>query len=497
MDNSRRNLLIIVVVLLIGCFFVTIIGIGALGYFFPVDRILTVLTTSESVSMVTDIPTPIQSATQEAPFTPTPIPTSMPTAHDTEAQPTLQVTEAPTPEPIPPEIAVQMDQIEAQVIELRRLQPSGSVTRALLTRDQLRQKIETDFFEDYSPEEAKEDSIVLSALGLLQTGFDMFTFYQDLFSEQIAGQYDHKNKEMDIVQGFGFGGPERLTYSHEYTHALQDQNFDIEDGLNYTNESCEEDSERCAAIQALLEGDASMLELDWFSNYATQQDLIDIQDFYAEYESPIYDRAPDFLREDFIFPYIYGQTFVEYLYNLGGWEAINNAYSNVPVSTEQILHPELYPADQPVNVELPDLMPILGEGWRELDRGVMGEWYTFLILAHGLNSDARLNESESKAASDGWGGDEYLVYYDDQNGTIVLIMHTSWESVNDATQFYNAFQKHSTARFGAPSTLQNNRIGWTHEGGYTELSTQNQFTTWVLAPDETIAQQIWSAIYSP
>jgi len=497
MDNSRRNLLIIVVVLLIGCFFVTIIGIGALGYFFPVDRILTVLTTSESVSMVTDIPTPIQSATQEAPFTPTPIPTSIPTAHDTEAQPTLQVTEAPTPEPIPPEIAVQMDQIEAQVIELRRLQPSGSVTRALLTRDQLRQKIETDFFEDYSPEEAKEDSIVLSALGLLQTGFDMFTFYQDLFSEQIAGQYDHKNKEMDIVQGFGFGGPERLTYSHEYTHALQDQNFDIEDGLNYTNESCEEDSERCAAIQALLEGDASMLELDWFSNYATQQDLIDIQDFYAEYESPIYDRAPDFLREDFIFPYIYGQTFVEYLYNLGGWEAINNAYSNVPVSTEQILHPELYPADQPVNVELPDLMPILGEGWRELDRGVMGEWYTFLILAHGLNSDARLNESESKAASDGWGGDEYLVYYDDQNGTIVLIMHTSWESVNDATQFYNAFQKHSTARFGAPSTLQNNRIGWTHEGGYTELSTQNQFTTWVLAPDETIAQQIWSAIYSP
>jgi hypothetical protein len=302
---------------------------------------------------------------------------------------------------------------------------------------------------------------------------------------------------MDIVQGFGFGGPERLTYAHEYTHALQDQNFDIEEGLNYTNEACEEDSERCAAIQALLEGDASMLELDWFSNYATQQDMIDIQDFYAEYESPIYDTAPDFLREDFIFPYIYGQSFVEYLYNLGGWEAINDAYRNVPVSTEQILHPERYPADQPEIVEIPDFMPILGEGWRELDRGVMGEWYTFLILAHGLIPEARLSESESKAASDGWGGDEYLVYYDDQNSIIVLVMHTSWESVNDATQFYNAFQKHSTARFGAPSNLQNNRIGWMHEGGYTELSIQNQFTTWVLAPDEAIAQQIWSAIYSP
>jgi len=360
MDNSRRNLFIIIVVILIGCFLVTIVGIGALGIFFPVDRILTLLTTSESVSMVTEIATLIPSATQEAVSPTNSIPDLTPTMLFTESEPTLQATEAPQQEDISPEIAGQMEQIEAQVIELRRLQPSGSVTRALLTRDQLRKKIETDFFEDYSPEEAREDSIVLSALGLLQTGFDMFTFYQDLLSEQIAGQYDHKNQEMDIVQGFGFGGPERLTYAHEYTHALQDQNFDIEEGLNYTNEACEEDSERCAAVQALLEGDASMLELDWFYNYATQQDMIDIQDFYAEYESPIYDTAPDFLREDFIFPYIYGQTFVEYLYNLGGWEAINDAYRNVPVSTEQILHPERYPADHPEIVEFPYVLPILG-----------------------------------------------------------------------------------------------------------------------------------------
>jgi hypothetical protein len=497
MNNSRRNLLIIVVVLLIGCFFVTIVGIGAVGYFFPVDRILTVFTTSESVSMITEVSTLVPTATQEALSPTTSIPTLTPTVLITEPQSTLHVTEASTPEPIPLEIAEQMDRIEVQVIELRELEPSGSVTRALLSRDQLRQKVETDFFEDYSPEEAQEDSLVLSAFGLLEPGFDMLTLYQDLFSEQIVGQYDHTNKQMDVVQGFGFGGPERLTYAHEYTHALQDQNFDIEDGLKYTNEFCEEDSERCAAVQALLEGDASLLELDWFSNYSTQQDIIDIQDFYAEYESPVYDSAPDFLKEDFIFPYIYGQTFVEYLFNLGGWQAINEAYRNVPVSTEQILHPERYPADQPENLELPDLMPILGEGWRELDRGVMGEWYTFLILAHGLNPEARLNEPESKAASDGWGGDEYLVYYNDQNGALVLVMHTSWESVNDATQFYNAFQKHSTSRFGAPSTLQNNRIGWTHDGGYTELSTQNQFTTWVLAPDEAIAQQIWSAFYCP
>lgn len=497
MNNSRRNLLIILgAVILIGCIFVTAVGIAALGYFLPINRVSTSFTPSEAVVMITDIPTLIPATPQETPFTPTPISTSTPEMTETEIQPTTTITESPPPEPIPPEIAEQMDQIQAQVIELRGLQPTGDVNRVLLPRDQLRQKVESDFFEDYSPEEAVEDSLVLSALGLLEPDFDMLTFYQDLFSEQVAGFYDDQNEEMDVILGIEFGGQERLIYSHEYTHALQDQNFDIEEGLNYSDESCEQDSERCAAIQALLEGDASKLEIDWLLTYATQQDIIDIQNSLAEYEGPVLENAPGFIQEDFLFPYLNGQDFVEHLYDLGGWEAVNEAYRNVPVSTEQILHPERYPADLPEIVNIPDISPILGEGWREIDRGVMGEWYTFLILAHGLDPEARLDEAESQAASDGWGGDEYLVYYNDQNDSIVLVMHTSWESVTDTTQFYNAFQKHSTARFGAPENVQMDRIGWSHDGGYTEISTQNQFTTWVLAPNEEMTDQIRSTIYS-
>ena len=494
MENSRRTLIIILVSIFVICLCVAIIGVGALGYFFPINRITSVLENNEPVALVTEVPTPLPTIPEEA--LPSPTQFEMPTATDevSEPIPTIATTEEPTQESISPAIAAQMDQIESEVISLRNLSPAGDVKRALLTRDQLREKIETDFFEDYTPEEAKEDSIVLAALGLLEPGFEMFTFYQDLLSEQIAGQYDHTKKEMDVVQGFGFGGPERLTYAHEYAHALQDQNFDIENGLNYTDESCEEDSERCAAVQALLEGDASKLELEWFNNYSTNQDLIDIQNFYAEFESPVYDSAPAFLREDFIFPYTFGQTFVEYLYSLGGWEAINEAYRNVPVSTEQILHPERYPLDQPEKILIPDLSPILGEGWSEIDTGVMGEWYTFLILARGLQPEARLPDFEAQSASDGWGGDAYVVYYNEQTGSVVLVMQTSWESVNDAGQFYGAFNKHSTSRFGAPTDIQTDQIGWSHPSGYTQLSTQNQVTTWILAPDAGMVELIRSTI---
>jgi hypothetical protein len=295
----------------------------------------------------------------------------------------------------------------------------------------------------------------------------MFNFYQDLLSEQVAGQYNHETKEMDVIQGTGFGGTERLTYAHEYTHALQDQNYDIENGLNYSSEACEEDSERCAAIQALLEGDASTLELDWFYNYATSQDLTDIQNFYQDYESPVYDSAPAFLQEDFLFPYVYGQAFVEYLYNIGGWDAVNAAYSNLPVSTEQILHPERYPDDVPNNPEYPDLLPVLGDQWRD--------------------PDGRLDETEAQIASDGWDGDIYIVYYNEDEEAVLVIMHSDWESSNDARQFFDSFRKHSTARFGSPLTSDSNHTSWSHAEGITEIHLEDELTTWIFAPDEGTA----------
>jgi len=494
MNNSRRNIILIVGAVIIVCGCITLISLGLLGYLFPFERVVTFFSTNEPVAVVPEemIVTPeetlIEPTSTESVILPSP--TIMPT----DASPTNAPPEPPTPEPIPPEIAVQMDQIETEVITLRNLQPTGPVSRRLLSPDDLRQKIESDFFEDYPIEEAEQDTIVLSAIGLLDPGFDMFTFYQDLLSEQIAGQYDQNTKEMDIIQDSGFGGIERLTYAHEYTHALQDQNYDIENGLNYSSESCKEDSERCAAIQALLEGDASMLELEWFNNYATSQDFYDIQDFYQDYEGPVLESAPDFLREDFIFPYIYGQSFVEYLYNIGGWEAINNAYRDLPLSTEQILHPERYPDDRPIEIEKPDLSLVLGDQWQELDSGVMGEWYTYLILAHGREPDARIDDVEAQDASEGWGGDYYLVYYDEQNQETVVVMRTTWESENDAKQFFDAFQEHSSARFGPPSNSESNRINWTHPEGFTELSIDELETTWIFAPDEATALLVNSAI---
>lgn len=505
MDNSQRNLLIIVVILIVGIFIVAAIG----------SIIFLPLIANRSAAIAEPTETPLAMVTDDvatlvveaAAFTETPIAEISPTPElvETESPTPPPDTPTPTPQEIPADIAAQMDQIEAEVSALRNLPSNGSVSRALLTRDQLRQKIETEFFEDYTEEEAKDDVKVLAAFGLIEPGFDMINFYQDLLSETVLGQYDDENMRMDVVQGpgsggsngidgFVFGGNERNTYAHEYAHALQDQHFDLENGLNYNDEACEEDAERCAAVQALIEGDASFVDLEWIYNYATMEDINDIQEFYQNIDIPIYDSAPEYLKEDFGFPYSYGYTFVEYLFNQGGWDAVNSAFLINPVSTEQILHPERYPDDIPIIIELPDLTPLLGTDWGELDLGIMGEWYTYLILAHGLNPQARLDIETAQVSSDGWGGDIYVIYEHEQTGAIVLVMLTLWESGNDANQFFNAFLDYSTSRFGLPAVTQANNIGWEHPEGFTNLRRHDLFTAWIVAPNQEITESIWNLI---
>jgi hypothetical protein len=395
---------------------------------------------------------------------------------------------------INPETLAEMEIIQRQVIRDRGLEASGIFTRTLFTKDQLRQRVIEDFLEDYSEEEAQEDVIILESFGLLNSDFDIYDFYLDLFSEQIAGFYDNETKEMAVVQGSKFGGTERLTYAHEYTHALQDQNYDLRNGLNYNEEACETDTERCAAIQALIEGDASLSELNWFMNHASAEDRTDIFDFYDDFEQPMMDSSPDFISEDFLFPYENGLEFVQYLYDRGGWDAVDQAYADLPVSTEQILHPERYPDDKPIPVNLPELSQILGEGWVDIDQNVMGEWYTYLILAHGLEEDARLNEDDAAEAAEGWGGDAYIVFYNAEAASTVMVLRTLWESSKETDEFVDAFKSYARDRFGRPEENRSDYVLWQGDAEVHALHIETVYTTWILAPDETTTNLVWDAI---
>mgnify|MGYP001045095132 CR=1 FL=1 len=443
-------------------------------------------------------PTPVLQATKTLPPTKETQPTQEPLpSATTAATPVAQATkvvetqDAPaTAAELPPAVVRSMNQIQRDVMEIRGLQASDDVPRALLSSDELRQRVIDDFLADYTPEDAQLDVIELSAFGLVEPGFDFLTFFTELLSEQVAGFYDDEFKEMYVVAGEDFGGMERLTFAHEYVHALVDQTYDIQNGLDFTDESCEADTERCAAIQALMEGDATNVELEWFINYATQADQQELIAEASSYSSPVFDSAPPFMQEDFLFPYVKGQTFVPSLLDQGGWEAVDAAYQNLPVSTEQILHPKLYPNDRPLLVELPDLSAALGEGWQELDRNVLGEWYTYLTLARGWRVETQLDDETALAAAAGWGGDAYVVYHNDTSGATVLVVDWLWDREAEADEFAGAFATYASARFGVNSQRTGKWSTWETPSAVSLLYTHDNRTIWVYAPNAETAQAI-------
>ena len=80
---------------------------------------------------------------------------------------TVEIPEVETVGNVPPAIAAQMDEIQKQVITLRGLLPRQTISREMLTPAELGEKVKSEFFAEYTPQDAAEDAYELWALGLL------------------------------------------------------------------------------------------------------------------------------------------------------------------------------------------------------------------------------------------------------------------------------------------------------------------------------------------
>ena len=474
--NNKKWVIYVVIGLVVLCLCLAIcVVIGASG-FIIFKAGTTAVATFESVLPPTAIATRV-AITPPATPTPNPMVTPKPTVASA---------------PLDPDVASAMLIIESQVSALRGLDSVGDINRALLTPDELRAQVENDFFEDYTRAEALEDGRELAVLGLLEPGYDIYQLYIDLYSEQVAGYYDPEIKQMFVIADGDFTGPERMTYAHEYVHALQDQHYDLRNGLMINDDYCETNTEYCAAMQALIEGDASIHEENWFFNLATDEDRQQVFEFYSSYSSPVYDAAPAYLKEDFLFPYQQGAEFVEYIIAEGGTEALTAAYTTTrPQSTEQILHPEKYPDDLPIPIYLPDVTLALGPDWREVDRNVMGEWYTYLILGFGANEDARVDVDTAADAAAGWAGDGYLYLWNDTTSQPALVWLTEWENARDTGEFWDALTEYGQVRWGPPSDRSNDEWEWEDTpDGNIRLERTSDNVLWLMAPDSEAMDQI-------
>jgi hypothetical protein len=439
---------------------------------------------------VASLPTATPAPAQNLP--PTWTATSFPPTWTPTPLPTVTPTRTPTPFPtLNATVSAQMDTIERQVADLRGLTLGTPVPRVLIGREAVEITLRTMLIDQGYAETLTNQARSLSALGLIKPTYDLIKYALNGLADNVGGFYISWLRQLFVI-GTRFGGIERFVFAHEFDHALTDQHFDI-DGLGVYPD-CLSNAQRCAAIRALVEGDATLLMEQWFRQYAGPKDYQDILRYRPPAQTLPEDYPPPYVSRDLAFPYDAGLTFVEYLHQRGNWAEVNRAYANLPASTEQILHPEKYLAgEQPIEVSAPPLTDTLGAGWHLIDDDVLGEWTTYLILRAGADVAAQLKDSDALTASRGWGGDRYQVYYNETLSQTVLAVEWAWDTSRDAAEFKQAMLTYLNERFRGAKLDRSGGDCWEANHETSCLFALDKQTLWLLAPDVATLDVVQSA----
>jgi hypothetical protein len=444
--------------------------------------ISTGLSKQPDIALVTPITLPPTSTP-----TRTPIPTWTPTV-----TPTPYVPATPTLRPLKEEEAALLEQTEQETASLRDLPILQPVPRWKITRTQLRQRYKDVFVSDEWEEAARSLTYMFAALDFMSPDTDLVDLWEDSFSDWVAGFYLAETDGIYIVSNaYMIGAMERSIFSHEFVHALQDQHFDLASlGLDATGEL--EYGDRLLAVQALIEGDAELLQEQYIETFFSEQDKLDYVNEALKVTFTWTDSTPRVLSEVSLFPYEQGKEFASALYQQGGWQAVSDAYANLPVSTEQILHPRRYLADdQPIPVSLPSLVDTLGGEWRLIYDGPAGELLLRLYLEN------HLDQTEGARAAEGWGGDHCLVYRDDATGGTVVLLQTVWDTSSDRREFLNAYLSYAEARFDHEADQTADGLACWQGMDALCVAWDEEDVTVALGPDQGTVDKVLAVLSSP
>ena len=94
MENSRRNFVIIVVIVIVGCFCISAVGLGLFGYLIPFERVISFLPTDESVVITQETAAAGPTEAQPDPTATSPGDLPSPTTLATEVAPAVTTPEA-------------------------------------------------------------------------------------------------------------------------------------------------------------------------------------------------------------------------------------------------------------------------------------------------------------------------------------------------------------------------------------------------------------------
>ena len=294
------------------------------------------------------------------------------------------------------------------------------------SKDEVRDFLTRKFNESMPAAEITGIERTYRRFGLIPDTLQLRPFMLELLTEQVVGYYDPSTKVLYIVDG----APQEtvnVTVSHELVHALQDQYISLDSIQKVTG-----DNDRQVAAQAVMEGQATFEQVQSMLGSSNLAAALPggwerVRDMIREAQStmPVFSSAPMIIQETLIFPYLSGAEFMRRYEEMKPGTV---PFSDMPQSTEHIIHSDAYFATRDTSVRV--TLPALSSGARQVYSNNLGEFETRLFLYQHLQ-----DQNSAIRGAAGWDGDRYALF--ETTGGDGLAWVSVWDSKIDAGEFFD------------------------------------------------------------
>jgi hypothetical protein len=327
-----------------------------------------------------------------------------------------------------------------------------------------------------TPSDSERETIfreenIYKALFLISQGDSLYEARLDWTGSFRAAKWNGNlyvvEENFDVTDKFN----SKSTFVHELTHFMQ-ETYSLPTRTTFDG---------AKALTSLKEGDSTFMADIFKNDGVIPVSLAVTTDGETSFSVPlellfgdeIQPSLPDTINKLNWFPYRSGVEFVKALYASGGWDAVENAYTSPPNTTEQIMHPEKYFAQEIAKtVEVPSVTG----NWSLTETDSFGEYFVFVML------DNWISETDAEDAAKGWGGDVFSYYESDNE--FFFTWNIVWDTVDDTHEFDLAFQD----MMYKASAEKHNCSYWSAYGRYISLECNENSTLIVSSADEALVQ---------
>jgi hypothetical protein len=351
-----------------------------------------------------------------------------------------------------PEFLAAADEVLKQMSVILHLPIKEPLKKSLRSKEEIRAYLIEADKEDKNDAQKYADDKSLEAFGLIPKDFPLDSFMLDVLTEQVAGLYDPKAKEFYIASWIP-SDEQKDVMSHELTHALEDQSFNVDPWIKAARPN--DDAE--LARDSVSEGTAlaAMLDYSLRDEHLSVREIGDVSALIRPGAVEEMDKdsklakAPVVIRDSLLFPYLAGTSFSQaFLKAHSGWQDLHLIFENPPVSTQQIMEPEFYlKGVGPAKVTLPSWKGVAPADWNLLEENVMGQFGVEEVLKQFLDGD------RAKAISPTWDGDRYAVFEDPKTKNLKLVWVVALETDEDAARYFGQYSEALEMKYSERSKL--------------------------------------------